>query len=72
MSQDPQRQSVSQSSLSTARYIHAALGDLARLAQQAELESTEVMILAARMEALGVMRRLRGEPLPRSNPAARD
>jgi hypothetical protein len=48
--------------LATARYIHNVLGDLAKLAQQAQLEATEVMILAARIEALGAVRRLRAPP----------
>lgn len=65
--------------LATARYIHAALGDLALLAQQAQMETTEAMILAARIEALSVVQRLRGEtpqpagraPLARNDPAPR-
>lgn len=48
--------------LSTARYIHAALGELALLARQAQMDTTEAMILAARIEALSVMQRLRAGP----------
>ena len=38
------------------------LGAGTLLAQQAQLEATEVMILAARIEALGAVRRLRAPP----------
>jgi hypothetical protein len=74
MSHDAHRQSAA-SPLATARYIHNALGDLAKLAQQAQLEGTEVMLLAARIEALGAVRRLRAEPaaitpLPRRDASA--
>lgn len=74
MSQNAQRDSAV-SPLAAARTIHNVLGDLAKLAQQAQLEGTEVMILAARIEALGVIRRLRAAqpdvPLLTSrNPAA--
>lgn len=62
MSLDAQRQTAATSPLSTARYIHDALGDLAKLAQHANLEATEVMILAARIEALNAVRRLRVDP----------
>jgi len=61
MSQDAPRPIAVSSPLSTARYIHAALGDLAELAQHANLEATEVLILAARIEALTAVRRLRVE-----------
>ena len=75
MSQNAQRDSAA-SQLAAARYIHNVLGDLAKLAQQAQLEGIEVMILAARIEALGAVRRLRAaEPavplLTSRDPAAR-
>lgn len=71
MPHDAQRESAA-SPLATARYIHNVLGDLAKLAQQAQLEGTEVMILAARIEALGAVRRLRAEPPARSVSNGRD
>jgi hypothetical protein len=58
---DAQRNAAS-ASLATARYIHNVLGDLAKLAQQSQLEAPDVMILAAWIEALGALRRLRVEP----------
>ncbi len=67
MPDDAQRDSAA-ASLATARYIHNVLGDLAKLAQQAQLEATEVMILAARIEALGAVRRLRAPPLGLTSP----
>lgn len=63
MPHDAQRDAAA-ASLATARYIHNVLGDLAKLAQQAQLEATEVMILAARIEALGAVRRLRAPQRP--------
>lgn len=73
MPNDAQRDAAA-ASLATARYIHNVLGDLAKLAQQAQLEATEVMILAARIEALGALRRQRVEPgitqpSPRGDPS---
>lgn len=61
MTQDAQLRTADPSPLSTARYLHDALGDLAKLAQSANLEATEVMILAARIEALNAIRRYRAD-----------
>ncbi|MET0545649.1 MAG: hypothetical protein ABWZ40_04995 [Caulobacterales bacterium] len=49
-----------QCALSTARYLQSILGDLAKLAQGAQLETTEAMLLAAKIEAAHAVRVLSG------------
>jgi hypothetical protein len=60
MTHQPPPLAVTLSALETAQYLRDMIGELARLAQSAGLETTEAMLLVARIEASHAARVLSG------------